>query len=142
MLPLAIMAVLWWSSSRPPTPRRVGPLGAFLHNGMHAVAFGALAGACLLALLGRDTRIAHRRRWLVASFAIAVGYGVVDEMHQSFVPGRICSIADMATDAAGALLVLVGLRGVALGRPASRRVLVGMAMVAVACAAFATWGPL
>jgi VanZ family protein len=43
--------------------------------------------------------------WALAAvaFALTVLYGVADETHQSFVPGRVASEADLAVDAAGAL---------------------------------------
>ncbi len=41
------------------------------------------------------------RLWL--PFLLTVLYGISDEFHQSFVPGRDSSLADVAADAAGAL---------------------------------------
>ena len=40
-------------------------------------------------------------------WAIASLYGVSDEFHQSFVPGRQASVGDVAADAVGAGLVLM-----------------------------------
>ncbi|MCI0850005.1 MAG: VanZ family protein [Chloroflexi bacterium] len=47
--------------------------------------------------------------WVVggAAFAVAVLYGVTDELHQTFVPGRVASEADLVLDAMGALLGVV-----------------------------------
>lgn len=45
--------------------------------------------------------VAPRHRVMLA-FAGAVLYGVTDEWHQSFVPGRQPDILDIATDAIGA----------------------------------------
>ena len=44
--------------------------------------------------------------WTTAAvaFALTVLYGVSDELHHAFVPGRVASAADVAADAAGALL--------------------------------------
>ena len=42
-----------------------------------------------------------------AAFAVAVLYGVTDELHQTFVPGRVASEADLVVDAMGALLGVV-----------------------------------
>src|SRR5205085_9706524 len=43
-----------------------------------------------------------------AAFVIAALYGVSDEFHQSFVPGRDSSAADVLADAAGALIGSTG----------------------------------
>ncbi len=49
--------------------------------------------------------------WLARGFGVgwlavlvATAYGVSDEWHQSFVPGRMPSLADVGADAVGALL--------------------------------------
>lgn len=39
----------------------------------------------------------------VGAWAIAAGYGVTDELHQSFVPGRRADVSDVYADAIGAL---------------------------------------
>lgn len=50
-----------------------------------------------------------RPRWMLA-FALAVLYGVSDEWHQSFVPGRTPDILDVLIDALGAAcgLIVIG----------------------------------
>jgi VanZ family protein len=67
--------------------------------------------------------LAARRR-LALAFAGAVAFGVSDEWHQSFVPGREVALYDIAVDALGALAAVVGIaiairrrRGVAENRP-------------------------
>lgn len=37
------------------------------------------------------------------AMVISVSYGILDELHQLFVPGRTCSISDMLLNAAGVL---------------------------------------
>lgn len=63
--------------------------------------------AVLCALLARALRLEPsallRRRALVLAVACAVLYGVSDEWHQSFVPGRQPDVMDLAADALGAL---------------------------------------
>lgn len=73
----------------------------------HAVTYGILAVLCLMGMTGwRWRRIAGAS--LLAAFVIAVLYGVSDEVHQAFVPGRTPDGADVAADAVGAALALLG----------------------------------
>ncbi len=60
-------------------------------------------------------------RWVPAAiaFALAVLYGVGDEVHQAFVPGRIASEADVLADAVGAAI------GIAVLLIASQRLSLG-----------------
>lgn len=71
----------------------------------HAVAFGGLALVVLRAVSGG--------RWagvtpgaVVAAWLIATIYGITDEWHQSFVPGRMADVRDVVADAAGAALAV------------------------------------
>ena len=100
------MAALWWSSSRTPPPSEPDVVRAMLHNSMHVFAYGALAGSLLL-WFGIETEPRTlRRRSALASVVLAVAYGGVDEWHQSRVPGRVCSAADLLSDAMGAVLAV------------------------------------
>ncbi|MCL1843181.1 MAG: VanZ family protein [Defluviitaleaceae bacterium] len=47
--------------------------------------------------------IVSRKKLLISAWAIASIYGITDEMHQYFVPGRVMSALDMIINAAGAL---------------------------------------
>ena len=114
-LPLLIMAVLYWLSSLPGVPLSGDPalyavfywISPTLQNALHVPAYAALAGAWCWAL----------RAWLHGTTAVAmvaggisVGYGVLDEWHQSFVPGRYASMTDVLLDALGVGLALLALR--------------------------------
>ena len=61
--------------------------------------------------------LSPRRRvsWpiLFAAWFLTTLYGVSDEIHQSFVPGRHPRVADVFFDAAGALAMVIVLRSVA-----------------------------
>ncbi|MCX7886080.1 MAG: VanZ family protein [Verrucomicrobiae bacterium] len=68
----------------------------------HAIAYCLLAALVLFAL-----RRGHRMPLPVAvivAIVMASAYGVTDEWHQSFVPGRTASVADWIADAVGAAL--------------------------------------
>lgn len=43
------------------------------------------------------------RQAMTKALTIGVSYGVLDELHQLFVPGRTCTVSDMLLDAAGVL---------------------------------------
>ena len=73
---------------------------------VHAIEFGVLA--FLVTWLGLRATIAHHDAPLTAAVAVgavlfALAYGVIDEAHQRFVPGRDPSWADFGADAAGAV---------------------------------------
>lgn len=73
---------------------------------VHGAVFGVLALAYLLGLAG--LRLGPRS--LLYAWGFAVLYGLTDEFHQSFVPGRHASGTDVLADAVGAGLLL-GLAG-------------------------------
>jgi len=65
----------------------------------HFIAYAVLAG-CLLLALTRGGR--PRATYALAAWLLAVGYGLTDEFHQSFVPDRMGRLNDVAVDAIGA----------------------------------------
>lgn len=142
MAPIAVMALLWWSSSRQLGPDAGGPVRAFLHNGAHIVAYGGLGGTFWLALVGLgDLGAPQLRIANLASVALATAYGVVDELHQSHTPGRTCSVSDVFSDLLGALLAVAVLEVLLRRSPGFARALPFLAVACVAATAFATWGP-
>ncbi len=103
-------------SSRPalPSPASVTDKQA------HALVYGILATLVLMAMT--------RWRWraiggagVLAAFLMATAYGVSDEFHQMFVPGRSPEVADVVADAAGAAVALAAAWAwaILLGRRAS-----------------------
>lgn len=149
-LPLALLIVVLWglviwdlSSTRVPLPR--GPhLGwEFLSNLAHAPLFGLLAlWVAAVVLRERDggwPRPSRARDALVLGSVLA--YGVLDELHQSRVPGRDASALDVLTDVVGAAVVLWIVR--TLGRaPAERTLLARLGLGLLLCcasAALALW---
>lgn len=71
----------------------------------HAVTYGVLAGACLLGATGGQWRRIGPRSVRLA-IILAVIYGVSDEFHQSFVPGRTPDVLDVLADAVGAVVAV------------------------------------
>jgi VanZ family protein len=56
-----------------------------------------------------------------AAWALSAAYGVTDEWHQSFVPGRTPDVGDWLADAVGAAAGVIVATGVARARVARRR---------------------
>ena len=107
--PLLIMAVFYGLSSLPvtPLPENSALRGLFhripslVQNALHVPTYAALAWTTWWAL-GAWLRGQSAR--LISACAIASAYGVFDEWHQSFVPGRHASLIDVTLDVAGAVL--------------------------------------
>jgi VanZ family protein len=98
----ATVGALWWSSSQSPRPSEPSVVGGLLHNSMHVVAYAVVGAAVWCAL--HAPRHARQRTAAVAAVVFAMVYGVVDELHQGSVPGRVVSAWDVLSDTCGALL--------------------------------------
>lgn len=101
---LLYMAILYFVSSRPRPATLDDTPDLLLHGGAYFI-------MALLAVraLARGLWEPASGRALIGGFAIALAYGVSDEWHQSWVPERVGSWADVAYDGAGALLAGVAL---------------------------------
>ena len=72
----------------------------------HFIIYAVLAVSVLFALPEAKYRQYPRRiSLLVVLFCIL--YGISDEFHQSFVPGRFASVVDLAADTAGAVAAVL-----------------------------------
>jgi VanZ family protein len=90
------MAAIFYVSSLPQAPIPAGtdkPWHSTAYFGFAVVVARAVAG-------GLPRRIGARRAAL--AIAMAIGYAVSDEWHQTFVPGRSGDLADLVADAVGA----------------------------------------
>ncbi len=105
------MALLFYLSSRSTLPSlpRPGWDTVFKKSG-HFVAYGILA-LLYLYTLTRDAPLTPGRLWL--AWGLAALYGISDEVHQSFVPGRNPAVTDCLINAAGAATALILARWVA-----------------------------
>jgi VanZ family protein len=106
VLLLVYMAVIFILSSIPDTGE-TGDLGATLspqvQNLLHIPAYGFLA---LLWLLTLKTHGVAWRRSLAAAFVLATAYGVVIEILQGWIPGRVPSVLDALLNFLGILLCI------------------------------------
>ena len=96
---LTVAGIIFYLSSQPalPTP----PLFPHQDKVFHFLEF---AGLGLMVFLNRDS---WGSRPLPVMVLLVLAYALSDEVHQSFVPGRDCSAADLAADAAGGLFSLL-----------------------------------
>lgn len=136
--PLAVAGVLWVLSSQPAGPAAPGVLQQWLHNGAHVVAYAVLGLAVWLA--GARVALPDHGGWRGLSALLATGYGAMDEWHQSWVPGRVASAADLLSDGCGAAIgVLIG-RLLWRAEPRVLRSLGLMLLASLASVSLATWG--
>lgn len=102
---VAYMAMLYWFSSWTDVPAAPGGLS---DKQVHFLLYAGLAVVSARALA--------RGQWRALTLLVAIGatavasaYGIVDEYHQTWVPGRTFERADMIVDALGALAASVAL---------------------------------
>lgn len=142
LAPMAAMASLWVSSSSPPVPRPPNLGNDVLHNSAHIVAYGLLAGSFLLSgMVVPPPLVIGPRWWPLLSVVASTAYGVVDELHQSHVPGRVCSFGDLLSDASGGALAVTALLAVLRGEARLVRWLPWCAIACMVSVAIATWLP-
>jgi VanZ family protein len=85
----------------------LGPLGIFgMDKWLHALAYAGLSGALAVALAPR----ARLPQVMALAVLLAVGYGVGIEFVQAPLPERYFSVADMAANAVGAVVAVLGWR--------------------------------
>lgn len=99
---LLMMGVIFWISSTPGS--NLPDFGVFenlVETGGHFLGYVLLAQAYLFAIGDQEAKA-----WWIAGF-LAILYGISDEIHQSFVPGRDTSMIDLGVDALGISLSLL-----------------------------------
>jgi len=103
---ICIMGIIFYLSHQP-GDRVLLPDFPGIDKLTHAIAYGSLAGAFLYGLQPFNH---ESKQTVVAVLAVlfCTVYGVSDEYHQSFVPGRVVSFLDVLADAFGALIVAGG----------------------------------
>lgn len=98
-VPVALdAALIYYLSSIPQLP---SPPGPFSDKHFHFASYALLAALLVRALASARLRNITTRV-AIAAFALATLYGMTDEFHQRFVPGRTYALDDLAADALGA----------------------------------------
>lgn len=104
--PLSLLLALTWAgvifflSSQPGTD--TPPPFPHMDKLLHALVFGIL-GTLILGAMRPGTH-GHSQAQALTALAIAATYGVLDEIHQHFVPGRMPDVLDVLADITGAAL--------------------------------------
>lgn len=111
---VAWMALIFLLSAQERMPTTAGLPPDVAAIAGHFVAYGVLAILIRVAIGGLQTD----RRADIIAIALATIYGLTDEFHQSFVPGRDSSAFDIGIDLIGAS---VGVTVLNLAMAASRR---------------------
>lgn len=103
-VPAPIVAVgIFFLSSQESVPLPKGIFG--IDKVAHLIAYATLALACAL-WFSRESWTARPFRPAFITFAVSALYGLSDEFHQSFVPGRDMSAWDWLADVIGALVMV------------------------------------
>lgn len=98
-LPVVLYMMFTWGMSSVPG----ADLPALVDDRIaHTGEYALMALLALFALTGFSAPRVGRAT-LAAAFAWSCAWGVLDEVHQSFTPGRVPSLSDLAFDAAGSL---------------------------------------
>jgi VanZ family protein len=104
MLPVAWMGLIFALSHQPTLPYPQDLDAKIVSTLGHVTVYAVLAALVWWAL--GSTGVSGS--WRVAlAVAVAVLYGVTDEWHQSFVPGRTPDVRDIVADTTGAVLAMV-----------------------------------
>jgi VanZ family protein len=99
-----IMGMIFYLSHQPGDfvqfPRFIG-----LDKLLHVIAYGCLAGAFLYGL-HPFTHDSNRAVTALGAVLFCLLFGISDEFHQAFIPGRFVSAWDVAADFFGALFIV------------------------------------
>jgi VanZ family protein len=79
----------------------------WLHNGAHFLIYGMLAWLIWRTFSSTQPFTSQSAFLSILVICLALAYGISDEWHQSFTPGREVSLLDITFDGIGAVLGLV-----------------------------------
>ena len=103
---VVVMGAIFFLSHQPGDSLYMPPVLPGFDKIAHMAVYAVLAGAILYAF---QPELASGR--ILVPLLITVGicflYGLSDEFHQSFIPGRFVSAADLGADALGSVIVCV-----------------------------------
>jgi len=94
----AVIAIEVFLLSSRPLPEQVPKIPG-MDKIFHFIVYAALSSAIFGSIIKSKSN--HNKALFISIF-LAVLYGLSDEFHQSFVPGRECSLLDLLADFLGA----------------------------------------
>jgi len=101
---IAVMGIIFFLSNQPGDSLDL-PDVPDLDKGLHCIVYGVLALSALFAVPEyKYNANPYRISLLVVLFCLL--YGISDEFHQSFIPGRFPSVLDLVADTIGAVVVV------------------------------------
>jgi VanZ family protein len=100
-----IIGGIWFLSSQSILPQPKGILG--FDKVQHLIAYAALSMSLGFWFSKKHWKN-NARSTMLLLFGIASVYGIIDEVHQYFVPGRDCNVWDWTADVLGAILGSLG----------------------------------
>lgn len=83
--------------------------GQTASNFAHVPLFAGFSALAFFAVAPNGRRDLSRPRGPVLTLLVALAFGLADEIHQAFVPGRFPSLLDVGSDVVGAALALAAL---------------------------------
>ncbi|MEA2115337.1 MAG: VanZ family protein [Thermodesulfobacteriota bacterium] len=102
---IAVMGIIFFLSNQPGDSLDLPDIPD-LDKGLHCMVYGVLALSALFAV--PEYKYQASPFWvslLVVLFCLL--YGISDEFHQSFIPGRFPSVLDLVADTIGAMIVVL-----------------------------------
>ncbi len=104
MVPMiVVMGTIFFLSNQPGDQLSLPPIPG-IDKVAHMIAYGVLGGTVLLAH-NEQQRNSKPRIVMLFTVVFCLLYGISDEFHQSFIPGRTASVYDLFADCAGAAVV-------------------------------------
>ena len=101
---VCIMGIIFYLSHMPGDAIKL-PMFPGIDKLAHVFAYGCLAGTFLYGLQPY-THSSNRSVIAIVVVLFCIIWGIGDEFHQSFIPGRSVSYWDVVADGVGALLVI------------------------------------
>jgi len=102
LAPVLVMAIIFVLSHQPQLPHN--EIVPYYDKFLHVIAYAILAAAWVFTLKRNTEDRRGNLHIFAAAMALALIYGVSDEYHQFFIPGRSCEAGDVLADGVGALI--------------------------------------